>query len=79
MIALAATGFIQVLLVTFQTWLIARERIGMVFGVGFLISLTWTFNVKRVALGGWPDRIAYATGAGCGALAGLLVARGLTR
>jgi hypothetical protein len=73
-LSLFATGFIQVALVSGQTCMIARAQFLGVLIVGFLISLVWSVNVKRVAFGGWTDRILYASGAGVGAVAGMWIA-----
>ena len=67
----------QVALVTIQTWLIVHGRDAAVFWCGCLLSLAWTFNVKRVAFGGWRERVEYSLGAGGGALAGLWIGRAL--
>lgn len=69
-----ATAFAQVFLVTVQTWLISRANFPGVLLVGFGISLLWTVNVRRTVFGTWRDRITYAAGAGCGAVAGLALA-----
>jgi hypothetical protein len=45
--------------------------------VGFGISLTWTWNVKRVAFGNNWDRIIYSSGAALGTFTGMVVARSL--
>jgi len=42
--------------------------------VGSLISLVWTFNVKRAAFGDWGTRMIYCTGAMAGTATGLLAA-----
>jgi hypothetical protein len=66
------TGFLQVFLVTFQTWLIAKNMIIFIFPVAFMISFTWSFNVKKTALGTIKERVIYSLGASCGALAGII-------
>lgn len=67
------TGLIQVALVATNTYQIAHKRYVGALAVGFLISLVWTLNVKRVAFGGWSDRITYATGAMVGTGLGLFI------
>jgi hypothetical protein len=69
------TGFLQVSLVSAQTWLISKDVFAGVFTVGFFISLVWSYNVKKIAFGGWWDRVAYAVGAGVGGVVGLSVVR----
>ena len=73
------TGFIQVALVSAQTYMVARSIYQGVFIIGFLISLVWSVNVKKIAFGGWGDRLVYSTGAGVGAVVGLVVAVALAR
>jgi hypothetical protein len=35
-----------------------------------MISLIWSWNVKKIAFGTWNDRIYYASGAAFGSVAG---------
>lgn len=42
---------------------------------GFGISLTWSYNVKRIAISSVSDRIAYALGATAGTGIGYLIAK----
>lgn len=69
--SLFSTGFIQVYFVAVNTYFIANEMYLGVLIASFLISLIWTFNVKKVAFGSTIDRIIYALGATCGSLVGL--------
>ncbi len=73
-LSIFGTGFLQVSLVSAQTFMIARSAFTGVFIVGFLISLVWSINVKKIAFGGWADRLIYSSGAGIGAVVGLLIA-----
>lgn len=70
-LSLAATGCVQVALVALNTYQISRGVVLGTFVVGFLISFVWSWNVRRIAFGGMADRIAYATGAALGSVAGL--------
>jgi hypothetical protein len=74
-LGLFGTGLIQVTLVALNTFQIAHEKWLGVMGVGFLISLIWAWNVKKIAFGGWSDRIAYASGAAVGSGLGLLIGK----
>lgn len=65
-------SFFQIGLVAINTFLISRGFLAAVFLVSFLISLLWAFNVSKVAISTLHQKIIYATGAGCGAVAGLL-------
>jgi hypothetical protein len=64
----------QVMLVVLNTWQIANGKIVGAIIVGFLISLVWTFNVKRAAFATWTTRIIYCAGASAGTGTGLLLA-----
>lgn len=77
-VVLFFTGFLQVSLVTAQTWMVANNVLCGVFGVGFIVSLVWTVNVKKIALGNWFDRFIYSFGAGAGAILGLVIAKLIT-
>jgi hypothetical protein len=68
---LFATGFIQVYFVAVNTYFIANEMYLGVLIAAFMISLIWSFNVKKVAFGSTADRVVYALGASFGCLAGL--------
>lgn len=70
-VSLFLTAYLQVLLVAVNTWQIANQKyVGAVI-VGFLISLAWTFNVRRAAFATWQERIVYCTGAALGTISGL--------
>lgn len=71
---LAATGFLQVIFVAANTVFIAHYELLANFVTAFLISLIWTWNVKKVAFGDNGDRWAYASGAAFGSLAGNIIA-----
>lgn len=68
---LFTTGFLQVFFVAVNTYFIGKEMYLAVFVVGCLISLIWTYNVKKVAIGSNTDRFIYTIGAGIGATSGL--------
>lgn len=70
---LFSTAFLQVFFVSISTYFIAKKFYYGVAVAGFMISFIWTFNIKKVAFGKMPDRIAYALGAMVGSVIGLLV------
>ena len=72
-IKLFTTGFIQVFFVAVNTYFLSKIFYLGVFLCAFMISLIWSWNVKRVAFGTVMDRVAYALGAACGSTIGLLV------
>jgi hypothetical protein len=77
-LTLFATGFIQVFFVAVNTYFLAK---GMYLGVmvaSFMISIFWSFNVKRIAFGSFRDRVVYSLGATCGSLFGLWVSSLIT-
>jgi hypothetical protein len=76
-LSLALTGFIQVFLVAINVWQISHDHLIGAIIVGFLISLTWTFNVKRIAFGDHLDRLIYSSGAAAGTLCGILLAKAI--
>ena len=67
------TGFAQVFLVTVQTYFISKAFVIGVLVGGFLISLVWSWNVKKIAFGTRLDRVVYSLGASVGAVSGLVL------
>lgn len=66
-------GFLQVFLVSAQTYFISRLFWPGIAAGGFLISFVWTLNVRSMSIGSWCDRVTYSAGAMTGALAGVFV------
>lgn len=60
------TAVLQVTFVAMNVVFISQHYIIPMLVTGFLISFIWTFNVKKVAFGGWGDRLVYAFGAMAG-------------
>jgi hypothetical protein len=71
---LFATSYVQVLLITAQTYFISKEYFILIGMFGFLISFVWCFNVQRISISKTKDKIIYSTGASCGAITGILIA-----
>ena len=70
-LTLYLTGFVQVFFVSINTIFLAKNNyLGVTFAA-FMISLIWSYNVKKVVFGTIADRIIYAVGATSGSLAGL--------
>lgn len=67
-VQLALSGFSQVIFVAANTIFISKGVVVPMVLTSFAISLIWTFNVKRISIGDWNDRIYYSVGAcaGCG-------------
>jgi len=72
-IKLFLTGSLQVLLVALNTYFIAHVMVLQAVSVAFLISLVWTFNVKRISIGSNLDRVIYSAGASFGTLVSFLI------
>lgn len=66
-------GAVQVALVSAQVYLIAAHHWLGIAAIGFAISYVWSHNVRAVAFGNELDRVAYALGAACGAVAGVAI------
>lgn len=73
------TGLLQVTFVSMNVTFIAHGEIIPMLLTGFMISLIWTINVKRVALGGWLDRITYANGAMVGTGLGFIISHWINK
>lgn len=71
---LFSAAFVQVLLVSLNTILLAHKQIASSIAVAGLISYVWTFNVKRAAFGSHWDKIIYSLGAACGSGVGIYLA-----
>lgn len=74
-IKLLLTGFVQVFFVAINTYFLSKSFYIGTFIVGTIISLIWSWNVKKVAFGSFKDRLFYAFGAGLGSLVGLIVSK----
>jgi hypothetical protein len=74
-LSILLTGFIQVYFVAINTYFIAQAFYAGVFVASFLISIFWSYNVKRISLTGIKTRIIYSIGASFGAVAGLLTSK----
>jgi hypothetical protein len=73
------TAMMQVTFVAMNVTFIAHGEIIPMLLTGFMISLIWTLNVKRVALGNWLDRITYANGAMFGTGLGYIISHWINR
>ena len=67
------TAFLQVLLVSANTYFIANKFwIGIAFA-GFGISYFWSINVKKISISNMSDRLVYCSGATLGGLLGVFI------
>jgi hypothetical protein len=76
---LFATGFIQVFFVAINTYLISKGIYLGVFVCGFMISLVWSWNIRRISISTLSDRIFYSLGAASGSVMGLFASVQLTK
>jgi hypothetical protein len=67
-------AFLQVALVSMNVIFITKGYIICLLLTGFGISYSWTYNVKRIAIGTHLDRFIYACGAAFGTLIGFYLA-----
>ena len=67
-------AWLQVSLVSLNTWQIANHKVMGALVVGFLISLVWTFNVQDIARSNFKDKMSYSLGAMTGTATGLALA-----
>lgn len=66
------TAFLQVFLVSANTYFISKVVWIGIAACGFGISYIWTLNVKSISASSFSERMAYATGAMLGGLAGVI-------
>ncbi len=71
--SLFLTGFIQVFFVAINTYFLAHVLYLGVIVASFMISMIWSYNVRRVVFGTLKDRIIYSLGATFGSVTGLLL------
>jgi len=72
-IKLFVTAFLQVFLVSANTWFISRLFWPGIATAGFGISYLWTINVRKVTIATTTDRLIYSGGAMLGGLAGVAI------
>lgn len=75
MTKLFITAFIQVFLVSANTYFIANSFYAGIAVAGFGISWFWSSNVKSVAFGSKFHRLVYASGAMFGGITGVLISK----
>jgi len=75
MIRLFLTAYLQVLLVSANTYFISRIAWMGIAVCCFGISYLWTLNVKKISAGTQAERFIYATGAMFGGLTGVVIGK----
>lgn len=79
LILLFITGFTQVFLVAFQTYMISNEKYIFIFFIGFTISLVWAYNIRKVNLGGFIQIFFYSLGAAIGSVLGTFISSNILK
>lgn len=72
-------ALLQVMLVSMNVVFISKDYIILLLITGFGISFSWSYNVKRVAIGNNKERLLYSLGACCGTLIGYYLANYLIK
>ena len=75
LIIIFITAFAQVFLVSANVYFISRTTWLGIAVCGFGISFLWTINVRKVNVGSTMEQVVYSTGAMCGGLIGVLLAK----
>ena len=65
------TAFLQVFLVSANTYFISKTMYLGIAIAGFSISYLWTLNVQKISIASRKERIVYSTGAMLGGLSGV--------
>jgi hypothetical protein len=69
------TSYLQVALVSANTYFISKVAWLGIAICGFGISYIWTINVKQISISSSRERIVYASGAMLGGLTGVAISR----
>lgn len=77
LVSIFFSSLLQIFFVSVNTILISKEMIIQAGVCGFLLSLVWTFNIRRIGLASWGERISYCLGAGIGTSGGILFIKGI--
>ena len=70
-IFLSAT--LQIFLVSVNTYLISHSFVLEAGIVGFLLSLVWSYNIRKIVISSTSERLVYCLGAGVGTSLGVLL------
>ena len=70
---LFTTAFLQVALISANTYFIAHKFFIGVVMAGFIISFLWSINVKRASTSSVKERLIYSSGACLGGLTGVVI------
>jgi hypothetical protein len=73
------TGVVQVYFVAINTVFLSKHLYVGVFFAAFMISMVWSYNIKKIVFGTLTDRVLYSLGATTGSLLGLYTSELLVR
>jgi len=73
------SSLLQIFFVSVNTILISKEMVIQAGVCGFLLSLVWTFNIRRITIASWAERISYCLGAGIGTSSGIIFIKAIGR
>jgi hypothetical protein len=62
-VLLFLTAAMQVCFISMNTVFISKGKVPHMLIAGFIISLIWSFNIKKIAIGNNIDRLVYSFGA----------------
>jgi len=72
LVSIFLSSLLQIFFVSVNTILISKEMVIQAGVCGFLLSLVWTFNIRRITIASWGERISYCLGAGIGTSSGII-------
>jgi hypothetical protein len=72
-VKVALYAYIQLVLISMNTWHIANGKLIASIVFSFLIGLAWTMGVNGVAGGGTKEKLFYAAGGSLGTGTGVLL------
>ena len=75
MMKLFFTAFLQVALVSANTYFIANLFWPGIVIAGFFISFLWASNVKKISIGNKIERLIYSSGAMIGCITGVIIGK----
>ena len=74
-IKLFIVAFFHVALISANTYFIAQVLYPAIFICSFLISIVWSWNVKKISTGNFKDRTLYSIGASLGGVVGVVISK----
>ena len=72
LVSIFLSSLLQIFFVSVNTILISKEMVIQAGVCGFLLSFVWTFNIRRITIASWGERISYCLGAAVGTSSGIM-------